>query len=211
VFFLPHSGFVQQGNLRLSVIFTKNSNIAANLVLLALCNKVNHRNSVSTFTYVNFKGNFMKKLLLATVITAAFLSGCSSVPMESIESSKAAQDFSQPSADSSVIYVYRKDAMAGASLKKDVLIDDECIGETATGVFFYQEVAGNKEHKISTESEFSANDLIINTESGKLYFVEQYIKMGLLVGGAGLKEIDKEVGMKEVLKLKLAKKGTCGA
>ncbi|WP_372881390.1 DUF2846 domain-containing protein [Psychromonas sp.] len=153
----------------------------------------------------------MKKVLVATVLTATFLSGCSSVPMESRELTKSVQSFNTPSVDNSGIYVYRKDTFVGAALKKDILIDGECIGETAKGVFFYREVPGNRDHVVSTESEFSNNDLTIHTESGELYFVEQYIKMGVFVGGAGIKQVDRKVGEKEVLKLNLAKKGKCSA
>jgi uncharacterized protein YceK len=151
----------------------------------------------------------MKKILLATIVSSVILSGCSSVPMESKELTKSAQSFSAPSVDNSGIYVYRKNSMLGAALKKDVLIDGSCVGETAPGIFFYQEVAGNEPHTISTESEFSNNDLVINAESGQLYFVEQFIKMGAFVGGAGLQEVDEKIGKEEVLKINLAKKGTC--
>ncbi|EDM68146.1 hypothetical protein PE36_20734 [Moritella sp. PE36] len=153
----------------------------------------------------------MKKVLLATVVTAMFLSGCASVPMESNENTRAAKSFDAPSLNHSVIYVYRKDAFVGSVLKKDILIDDECVGRTVAGVFFYQEVEGNKAHTISTESEFSNNEVTINAESGELYFLEQYIKMGVFVGGAGLKQVDKTAGKREVLKLHLAKKSSCGS
>ena len=99
--------------------------------------------------------------------------------------------------------------MFGAALKKDVWIDDKCIGETASNVFFYEEVTGNKDHKISTESEFSPNDLVITTESGQNYFIQQFIKMGAFVGGAGVSKVGESEGKKQVLKLKMAKKGKC--
>ena len=76
-------------------------------------------------------------------------------------------------------------------------------------MFFYEEILGGKEHKISTESEFSPNDLIIKTEDGKNYFVSQYIKLGVFVGGAGVELVDENVGKEIVSKLNLAKKGTC--
>ena len=153
----------------------------------------------------------MKKILLTTIITAVFLSGCSSVPMESSEHTKSVQSFKAPSIDNAGIYVYRKDTIVGAALKKDILIDDECIGETAKGIFFYHEVPGNQAHTISTESEFSNNDLTINTDGGKLYFIEQYIKVGVFVGGAGIKQVDNKTGEKEILKLNLAQEGHCGS
>ena len=84
-----------------------------------------------------------------------------------------------------------------------------CIGETAPNVFFYEEVAGGIEHKVSTESEFSPNDLLLKTDSGQNYFVRQYIKMGAFVGGAGVELVDGEKGKEEVAKLELAKKGSC--
>lgn len=151
----------------------------------------------------------MKSFLLTTIIITSVLSGCASVPMESESISNKAKEFKAPSTDTAGLYVFRKDTFVGQALKKDVLVDGECIGETARGVFFYQEVEGGKEHTLSTESEFSDNDLVVKTESGELYFVEQYIKMGAFVGGAGLEKHDSESGKKEVSKLKLAKKGNC--
>ena len=65
------------------------------------------------------------------------------------------------------------------------------------------------EHKISTESEFSPNDLLVKTESGKNYFIKQYIKMGAFVGGANLKLVDEKEGKEDVAKLEMARKGNC--
>lgn len=65
------------------------------------------------------------------------------------------------------MYIYRSGSL-GKGLKKDVWLDDNCIGETASKVFFYQEISANgTEHNISTESEFSANHLLLKAESGK--------------------------------------------
>lgn len=60
-----------------------------------------------------------------------------------------------------------------------------------------------------TESEFSPNDLKLVTRSGNNYFVRQYIKVGVFVGGANLKVVDEEQGRKAVAKLSLARAGTC--
>lgn len=150
----------------------------------------------------------MKKALIAAALATTILSGCASIPMESTEQSNMAKKFASPSNENAGLYIYRS-GILGSALKKDVWVDDKCIGETAPNVFFYEEVAGNKEHKISTESEFSPNDVLLQTESGKNYFIRQYIKLGVLVGGAGLEVIDEESGKKEVQKLKMAKKGTC--
>ncbi len=74
--------------------------------------------------------------------------------------------------------------------------------------FFFTEVApGNR--KVSTESEFSPNDLVLMAEAGKNYFVRQFIKLGVFVGGAGLESVPEEQGRAAVAKLELAAAGTC--
>lgn len=151
----------------------------------------------------------MKTLLLATIITTAALAGCSSVPMESVEKANIAKEFNAPSLNTAGVYVYRKDTIVGAALKKDVWIGQDCVGETAKGVFFYKEVPGNENLKISTESEFSPNVLTINAKNGELYYVEQFIKMGAFVGGADLELAHTDTGKSEVQKLGMAKGGNC--
>jgi len=97
----------------------------------------------------------------------------------------------------------------GKALKKDVWVDNKCLGETAPDVFFYTEVKGNQTHAIATESEFSPNPLSLLMEAGKNYFIRQYIKIGAFVGGAGLEVIPEDQGKLAVSKLDLATPGTC--
>ncbi|SFG69809.1 DUF2846 domain-containing protein [Neptunomonas qingdaonensis] len=150
----------------------------------------------------------MKKVVLCAAVTVSLLSGCASVPMESLEQTEMAKQFNAPSAGNAGLYIYRAGSFGGA-LKKDVWVDGKCIGETAPNIFFYEEVSGDAEHKISTESEFSPNDLLLKTENGKNYFVSQYIKLGAFVGGANVELVDEEKGKAAVAKLKMAKKGQC--
>ncbi|MTI08529.1 DUF2846 domain-containing protein [Curvivirga aplysinae] len=150
----------------------------------------------------------LKNIGFLAIILAFFVTGCASVPLESEEKSQQAKQFEEPSEGKAGLYIYR-DSFVGRALKKDVWVDGKCIGETAPDVFFYKEVEGDKEYKISTESEFSPNDLIINAKAGMLYFIRQYIKLGVFVGGAGLELIDEEQGKKDVSKLDLAVQGTC--
>nr|VFK53642.1 MAG: Protein of unknown function (DUF2846) [Candidatus Kentron sp. TUN]VFK56307.1 MAG: Protein of unknown function (DUF2846) [Candidatus Kentron sp. TUN]VFK62399.1 MAG: Protein of unknown function (DUF2846) [Candidatus Kentron sp. TUN] len=149
----------------------------------------------------------LRKLALIALVSSLF-AGCASVPMESAERSTEAQKFTPPGEGKSGLYIYRSGSFGGA-LKKDVWVDGKCIGETAPNVFFYEEVESEKEHKISTESEFSPNHLLLKAKSGILYFIRQYIKMGVFVGGAGLELVDEEEGKKTVSELNMAAKGTC--
>ena len=150
----------------------------------------------------------MKFFLVAIVMVVSLVSGCTSVPMTSKEESDLSKQFDLPSEGKAGLYIYRSGSFGGA-LKKDIFVNGKCIGETAPNIFFYEEIIGNKEHKISTESEFSANDLFINTESGKNYFIRQYMKIGLFVGGAGVELVNEEKGKKEILQLDMAIKGKC--
>ncbi|MGI2079602.1 DUF2846 domain-containing protein [Shewanella putrefaciens] len=109
----------------------------------------------------------------------------------------------KPADNKSGIYIYRN-SFVGQALKKNIYINGEMIGESANKVFFYKEVEPG-EQTLSTESEFSENDLKVSTEGGKNYFFEQYIKMGVFVGGAGLKAVFDAEGMKNVQECKLAK------
>ncbi len=148
------------------------------------------------------------KVILCCALLLA-LSGCASVPTVDTAISEQAKSFPAPEEGKAGIYVYRKDTIVGAALKKYVYIDGECIGETAPGVFFYHEVDANKEHTISTESEFSENHVTLFTDEGRHYFINQYIKIGVFVGGAGVELVDEALGKEEVIKTKMAKKGNC--
>jgi len=151
------------------------------------------------------------KIVLAIAVTATLLvSGCASVDMASKAESARAKEFNPPSQGNAGVYLYR-DSFVGKALKKDLWIDGKCIGETAPDVFFYTEVEGGKNHKIDTESEFSPNTLELTFETGKNYFIRQFIKLGVFVGGAGLEQIPEEQGKMAVAKLEMAKPGKCSA
>src|SRR5690625_3935394 len=131
-----------------------------------------------------------KKSPVSILITMLF-AGCASVPMESQEASDYAKRFEAPDEGNAAVYVYR-DSAVGTALKKDLWIDGECIGESAPDVFFYKQVPGDREYTIATESEFSPNLLRLMMEKGKNYFVRQYIKLGVFVGGADLEVVEPE-------------------
>ncbi len=150
-----------------------------------------------------------KKAVFAACI-ALTLGGCASVPMESKEASEHAKKFEAPTDGNAGLYVYR-DSFVGKALKKDIWIDNDCLGESASDVFFYKQIPGDKEYTISTESEFSPNSLSLLLERGKNYFVRQFIKMGVFVGGADLEVIEPEKAKESISKLDLAKSGTCSS
>lgn len=151
----------------------------------------------------------MYKKIALIACTAALFTGCASVNMASPGESEKAKQFAAPSEGNAGLYVYRN-SLVGKSLKKDVWVNGECLGESASDVFFYREVAGNQKHKVETESEFSPNALEVFMETGKNYFVRQFIKMGMFVGGADLEQIPEAQAKADIAKLDMAQAGNCG-
>lgn len=150
----------------------------------------------------------MNKTLFAIFTTTFLFTGCASVPVANQELTASAKQFKKPEQGKSGLYIYRTGGL-GAALKKNIKINGNCIGETAPNVFYYEEVPGDQEYTISTESEFSSNDLKLQAKSGENYFIKQYLRPGLVVAGAGLKLVDNAEGQKAIKKLNLAEKGTC--
>lgn len=146
--------------------------------------------------------------MLGVAAAIALMSGCASVPMADKGKFDEAKSFPTPEAGTAGVYVFRNSGI-GQALKKNVMIDGECLGETANKVFFYTKVPGDREHTFSTESEFSPNDLKLTTESGRNYFIRQSIKMGVFVGGAKLEAVPEAEGRRQVAALKLAEQGKC--
>jgi hypothetical protein len=62
---------------------------------------------------------------------------------------------------------------------------------------------------LATKTPMASAGKLVETESGQNYFVEQYIKMGVFVGGSNLELVDEEEGKKDVTKLEMAIKGKC--
>lgn len=140
---------------------------------------------------------FRKMLFCAAVISVALLSGCASVPMAPVERDASLKTFTQPTEGKAGLYIFRN-TFAGQALKKTISIDGSVIGETANKVYFFREISPG-EHTLSTESEFGNNSLNFTAESGENYYVEQYIKVGVFVGGANLRMVSEEEGKQKVL------------
>lgn len=144
-----------------------------------------------------------KKTMLGTLLVAIFIvTGCASVPMAPLEQDTARKEFSRPPADKAGLYVYRN-SFVGQALKKNIYVDGVLLGESANKVYFYKEITPGQ-HQLSTESEFSDNAITFQAEGGKNYFAEQYIKMGVFVGGANVKMVTEEEGIKNVRECLLA-------
>jgi Protein of unknown function (DUF2846) len=144
-----------------------------------------------------------KVLILLALVLTVYLAGCATVPMAPTADDQLRKQFAAPLEGHAGLYMYRNSNF-GSALTKVLYLDGQLVGATAPMTYFYREVSpGN--HTLSTQSEFGNNDLIITTDPGKNYYVHQYIKMGVFVGGANLELVPEEDGKKGVLECKLAK------
>ncbi|OIR15334.1 hypothetical protein GALL_36560 [mine drainage metagenome] len=127
------------------------------------------------------------------------LTGCTSVPMASVEHDTQAKTFAVKP-DKANIYLYRNESMGGA-VKMDVLLDGKPVGQTSAKTYMKLEVAPGQ-HTLMSKAE---NDdvLNVNTEAGKNYFVWQEAKMGILYARNLLHSTDEKTGKAGVLECKL--------
>lgn len=146
---------------------------------------------------------FKKGIGLFVILITSYLAGCASVPMAAVEEDAEKKLFKAPPPHLAGLYIYRNTNL-GAALKKNISIDGQIIGESAAMTYFYKTLEPGK-HMISTESEFSDNALQLEMKGGTNYFVKQYIKLGVFVGGADLIPVEENEGKKGVLECKLAK------
>lgn len=147
------------------------------------------------------------KILIFTVFSylTVFLSGCSSrIVMQSFNNEEKVKEFSPPPEGWSGLYIFRKKTFFGQALKKNIYIDGQYIGESASCSFFYRLVKPG-EHLVQTESEFSENGLNYIAKEGHNHFIQQYVRVGVFVGGANLEETTEENAKKMIMPCGLAK------
>lgn len=140
------------------------------------------------------------KQIAAAALLCASLVGCASVNMGDPKQDAAAKTFAAPS-DKAGLYVYRNESM-GAAIKMEVAVDGQPIGQTAANTFLYKEVAPGK-HTVVSKAE-NTDTLEVDAKPGKLYFIWQEVKMGLMSARSKLQLMDDDKGRKGVLETKLA-------
>lgn len=140
---------------------------------------------------------FLRNLMVAATVIA--LTGCGSVPMAPKEKDAASKTFHAPSSGRAGIYIYR-DSFVGQGVKRLLSIDGAAVGATVNKVYFHREVTPGQ-HTLSTQSEFSDNEITINVKAGNNYYFRQTMRPGLVNGGgSNIVAVDEEEGKQAVLK-----------
>lgn len=138
--------------------------------------------------------SFVRTLAKVAVVSSiALMAGCASVNKAPASVDAESKQFKVNAAVAQV-YVYRNETL-GAALSMPVAVDGKVAGSTGPHSFFkFNLPAGS--HTITSQGEESK--LTLNTEPGKLYFVWQEVKMGMLSGGSKLQLVSEDQGKKGV-------------
>jgi hypothetical protein len=137
---------------------------------------------------------------LAPSILLAALVGCATVPMGDIKQDSALKAF-QAKPDVAGLYIYRNESFGGA-IRMDVEIDGMPVGQTVAKTYLFRAVVPGK-HTVTSKSE-NTDSLEFDAVAGKLYYVWQEVKMGILFARTQLHLVGDEEGKKGVLETQLA-------
>lgn len=137
---------------------------------------------------------------LCALFIAVGLVGCASVPMGDAQKDQQLKSFAARP-DSSGIYIYRNESM-GAAVGMNVTVDGYLLGKTGAHTYLYKEVPPGK-HVITSAAE-NTDSIEITTAPGKLYYIWQEVKMGLLYARTKLHLVGEEEGRKGVRESALA-------
>lgn len=141
----------------------------------------------------------LRRIVAASLVAMATV-GCASVPMGDPKRDAELKMFS-PKPDAVGLYVYRNESF-GAAIRMDVEIDGKLVGQSAAKTYFYKEVPAGK-HTITSKSE-NTETIEVDTIAGKLYYIWQEVKLGLLFARTKLTLVSEEDGRKGVLESQLA-------
>lgn len=140
----------------------------------------------------------LKKLLCVSVLALGMV-GCASVKMAAPADDSVAKQFVVKT-DKAGLYIFRNESMGGA-VTMDVKIDGKAVGQTAAKTYIFTELSAGS-HVITSDAE-NTSEITIEVESGKLYYVWQEVKMGVLSARSKLQQVDEQAGKKGVNESKL--------
>jgi hypothetical protein len=111
--------------------------------------------------------------------------------------------FLKPTDEEALVYVMRPSNL-GFALGFSIACDNTLLG-TTKGKRYVQGLVKPGIHKITASGGEKDAELEINVEAGKTYYIEQKIKMGLVLARTKLELVTEEEGIKLLAKCKPAK------
>lgn len=143
----------------------------------------------------------LDKMKIGFVIAAAaLLSACASVPKGDPKLDAELKNF-KPQEGKAGIYVYRNETM-GAAIAMDVKVDGKQLGQTGANTYLFTTVEPGQ-HKLVGKAE-NDSELTLDAVAGKLYYVWQEVKMGVMSARNKLQLVDEAKGQAGVKETSLA-------
>jgi hypothetical protein len=132
------------------------------------------------------------------VLTVVVVSSCASVQKPVLEKKLNAKQAITASTiatpSSAQVYVYRNETLGGA-LSMPVRVNGKLVGKTGPKTFLTLNLPAGT-HKFTSQGDKST--LEVTTENGKIYYIWQEVKIGLISGGSKLQLVDEKKGREGV-------------
>ncbi len=143
----------------------------------------------------------MKKIvkIISILIIGVTVSSCM-VKKAATEVDEKAKSLVAPS-DKALVYVIRATGFGGA-VKFKVFCDDKFIGSTS-GMRFVYTIQEPGKHNFMSQAE-NKDELSIVLEANKTYYLEQEVKMGIIMARNKLAVLDESAGRQKLIKCKLS-------
>lgn len=135
-----------------------------------------------------------RKILLVISLLSFFAVGCSSIPKANPKLDQEAKLF-QPDSNKSILYIYRNELMGGA-ISMGVEVDNEHMGNTRNNHYMRISLQPGTHNIMSTAE--NSSDVQIIAEPGKIHYVWQEVKMGIVFARTKLSVVDEKTGQKGV-------------
>lgn len=106
----------------------------------------------------------------------------------------------KPDSNKAIVYLIRPSVL-GFAIRMDISCDSQYIGTTGAEKYIYTILDSGKHVFLSRSENKAWLDLVL--EPGKIYYIEQQVKMGWIYARTKLKLLDEEEGKKILAKCKL--------
>jgi hypothetical protein len=138
----------------------------------------------------------MYRTLLLSAGVALLAAGCASGP----QYKDVAASIPTLAPDHGRIYFFRSDNFGGAAVQPEIRLNDQVVGRSVPGGFFYVDEAPG-EYTVSTSTEVK-RQIKFTLRAGDTKYVRTSISMGFLVGHVAPTLDDPETAPKEIEALK---------
>ena len=143
----------------------------------------------------------MSRTLHFIMLALPIVIGCAGTSKAPSEDTEAAMSFEVPE-DKGVVYLYRLGRAVAASNVSIVKVNSLEAGGTGPSTFFRWELKPGT-YTFSASTGESSKTVQLQVEAGKLYFIEQNIRLGISEGRVQLKEVDEKTGKKSIQGMKM--------